>query len=56
MEPKDYKVSRIDGDYAHLSDLSDGSDILVALALLPEETDEGVILHWENMVYTVINE
>ena len=51
--PKDYRVDRIDGDYAHLTDLAAGEDLLVALALLPPETDEGVVLHWENLIYSV---
>ena len=38
MEPRTYKVTKIDGDYAHL----------------PDETDEGTMLHWENFIYTVI--
>ncbi|MBR6102721.1 MAG: hypothetical protein IKP95_09850 [Ruminococcus sp.] len=53
MEPKDYKVVRIDGDYAHLCDKSTGEEILVAMALLPDETDEGMILHWEDLCYSV---
>jgi translation elongation factor P/translation initiation factor 5A len=54
MEPKTYKVTKIDGDYAHLMNVETGEDLLVARALLPEETDEGVTLYWENFVYTVL--
>jgi len=52
-----YKVVRIDGDYAHLIRTDDGSgdEILVAMALLPDETDEGSALLYENMEYTVID-
>ena len=53
MEPKDYIVTRIDGDYAHLKNLADGEDMLIARALIPEESDEGTKLHWENFVYTI---
>lgn len=53
MEPKDYKVEKLDGDYAHLRDISSGEQILVARALLPEETDEGMMLHWEDLCYSV---
>jgi len=28
--------------------------LLMARALLPDETDEGTMLHWENFIYTVI--
>lgn len=54
MEPRIYRVDRIDGDYAHLSDTATGDDILVAMALLPEETDEGIMLRYENFEYSVI--
>lgn len=53
MEPKDYKVIRLDGDYAVLKELTSGEEMPVARALLPDETDEGTILHWEDLVYTV---
>ncbi len=54
MGPITYKVTRIDGDYAHLMNAETGEDLLVAMALLPEETDEGMTLLWENFTYTVI--
>lgn len=54
MEPKKYIVTKIDGDYAHLQNVQTGDDLLVAMALLPDETDEGVTLLWENFVYSVI--
>lgn len=54
MEPKDYRVTKIDGDYAHLTDLKSGEDMLIARALIPEESDEGTLLHWENFEYEVI--
>lgn len=53
LEPKDYKVIRLDGDYAVLKELKSGEEMLIARALLPDETDEGSLLHWENLVYTV---
>lgn len=55
MEPKDYIVEKIDGDYAHLKNLADGEVMLIARALIPDECDEGTLLHWENFVYTVCN-
>lgn len=54
MEPKDYRVTRIDGDYAHLINIEDGEEMLIARALIPEESDEGTLLHWENFMYTVV--
>lgn len=54
MEPKDYKVEQIDGDYAHLIELSTGEPFLIARALIPDEADEGDVLHYENFSYTVV--
>lgn len=54
MEPKTYKVTKIDGDYAHLFDVDTGEDMLIARALIPEESDEGTVLSWENFEYSVI--
>ena len=51
MEPRTYRVTKIDGDYAHLLNVDTGEDLLMARALLP---DEGTMLHWENFIYTVI--
>ena len=56
MGPYEYIVIRIDGDYAVLkrTDIDSEDTVLVARALLPEETDEGTRLLWENLEYTVI--
>lgn len=54
MKPIEYLVTKIDGDYAHLKNIKTEDDILVAMALLPEETDEGIKLIWENFKYTVL--
>ena len=53
MGPIIYKVARIDGDYAHLTNTETGQDILVAMSLLPDETDEGIVLRLENFEYSV---
>ena len=56
MEPKDYIVERIDGDYAHLR-LIDQPELdtkLVARALLPEGISEGCRLHYEMFEYTLM--
>lgn len=55
MEPRNYRVDKIDGDYAHLVNLETGEELLMARALIPEESDEGTILHWENFVYTIVD-
>lgn len=51
----DYKVTSIDGDYAHLQriDQQDDEDKLVARALLPENIYEGCTLHYEWMQYSM---
>lgn len=53
MEPKDYTVTRIEGEYAYLTD-TESNEIFIALALLPVGTDIGTRLHYEMFEYTVI--
>ena len=55
MEPKDYIVSRIEGEYAYLHDLSGNckEDLFIALALLPPGVDLGTKLHYEMFEYTI---
>ncbi len=56
MGPYEYIVEKIDGDYAVLrrTDIQTEDTVLVARALLPDETDEGTRLLWENLEYSVI--
>lgn len=56
MGPYEYIVEKIDGDYAVLrrTDVPSEDTVLVARALLPEETNEGTCLLWENLEYLVI--
>jgi len=56
MEPKDYKVIKIEGEYATLQDEASGAELFIALALLPEGTDLGTRLHFEMLEYTIIEE
>ena len=53
MEPVWYLVTRIDGDYAILVPQEGGEEFRMALALLPECTDQGTRLLWEDFVYTI---
>ena len=55
MEPKEYIVSRIEGEYAYLHDLEEKcqEDIFIALALLPQGVDLGSRLHYEMFEYTL---
>ena len=55
MEPKDYIVTKIEGEYATLSDRSSGEDLFIAMALLPMGTDVGSHLHYEMLEYTLLD-
>lgn len=55
MEPKDYTVSRIEGEYAYLADCESGEEIFIALALLPMGTTLGSRLHCEMFAYTLLD-
>ena len=56
MEPKDYTVVKIEGEYAYLRDEHSAAseDLFIAMALLPPEVDVGTRLHYEMFCYTVI--
>ena len=57
MGPYEYVVESINGDYAYLrrTDIYDpGEPMMIAMALLPDGVDVGVKLHWENMVYSIL--
>ena len=55
MEPKDYTVTRIEGEYAYLTPDDNSGDVFIALALLPPGVDLGTKLHYEMLSYTVID-
>ena len=52
MEPKDYIVTKIEGEYAYLKD-TEGNEIYIAMALLPPNTDVGSELHYEMFTYSL---
>lgn len=54
MEPKDYILDRIDGEYAYLKDIDSSNEIFIALALLPIGADVGSRIHFEMLEYTLI--
>lgn len=56
MEPKDYVVTRIEGEYAYLAELNSENkeELFIALALLPSGTDEGTRLHYALLEYTIL--
>ena len=56
MEPKEYILTRIDGDYAYLkrTDIPCDDELFIARALLPPEADEGSRLRYEMLEHTAI--
>ncbi|MDD2955508.1 MAG: hypothetical protein PHD67_04235 [Oscillospiraceae bacterium] len=52
MEPIHYVVRQVNGDYGMLRD-QNGSEIMVAMALLPPGCDEGSRVVWENFEYAL---
>lgn len=57
MEPKEYTVVKIEGEYAYLRDVSGrcDEDIFVALFLLPQGVDIGSRLSYNFLEYTLID-
>ena len=54
MEPKDYILTRCEGEYAYLEDIESGNEIFIALALLPPGADVGSRIHQEMLEYTLV--
>ena len=55
MEPKDYTVIKIEGEYATLKDINTADELFIAMALLPMGTDVGSRLHYEMLEYTLVS-
>lgn len=54
METKYYTVTKIEGEYAYISD-EDGQELFIAMALLPEGADIGTRLKYEMLSYEIID-
>lgn len=54
MEPKDFTLVRIEGEYAYLKDIETDNEIFIALALLPQGADVGSKIHREMFEYTIL--
>jgi hypothetical protein len=54
MEPKDYIIDRIEGEYAYLKEIISGEEMFIALALLPFGADVGSRIHFEMFEYTLV--
>ena len=57
MEPKDYIITKIEGEYAYLREIgrSDAEELFIALAFLPMGADLGSRLHFEMFNYTLLD-
>lgn len=53
MEPRDYIVSRIEGEYCYLKNIQTQDEVFIALALLPLGIDIGTKIHEEMFEYTI---
>jgi hypothetical protein len=53
MEAKIYSLTKIEGDYAYLTD-EGGEELFIAMALLPSGVDIGTRLHYEMLSYTIV--
>lgn len=57
MTPKDYIVTKIEGEYAYIRELGslNPDELFIALALLPIGVDIGTKLHYEMLEYSIID-
>ncbi len=54
MQPHDYTVIKIDGEYATLKDRDSGEELFISLFLLPDGVDLGTKLHYEALAYEIV--
>lgn len=54
MEEKFYILDRIEGEYAYLKEISDGGEIFIAMALLPQGADVGSKIKSYMFEYTLV--
>ncbi len=55
MNPINYIVKKIDGDYCYLVNVDNNEELFIARALLPDDIDEGTKLLFENFMYEIID-
>ncbi len=53
METKYYILSRIDGEYAYLTNIETGDEIFIAMYLLPQGADIGCKIKCEMFEYSL---
>lgn len=54
MENQIYIVKRIEGEYAYLLRETDGEELFIAMALLPDGTDEGMRLEYDFPNFSIL--
>ena len=54
MEPKDYILTKIEGEYATLREMEGTNELFIAMALLPPEATVGSKIHCEMFEYTLV--
>ncbi len=55
MQPKDYILTKIEGEYAYIKDIESGNEVFIALALLPMGATIGSKIHFEMLEYTLVD-
>ena len=55
METKHFTVTKIEGEYAYLTEKETGEELFIALALLPLGTDFGSHILYENFGFAIEN-
>lgn len=53
MDSKFFTLTRIEGEYAYLRDNETSEELFIALALLPCGADEGSLLKYENLEFSI---
>ncbi len=51
MEKRRFALTKIEGEYAYLTEQSSGEELFIAMALLPADADIGSILEYENFEF-----
>ena len=54
MEAKEYIITKIEGEYAYLTDIESREELFIAMALLPLGADIGTRLISENFEFRIV--
>ncbi len=54
METKFYILTKIEGEYATITEEGSGEDLFIAMALLPLGVDIGTRLKYEDLAFEII--